>query len=183
MKNLQTFEEFLNESNHNLITFSIDDEKLDQILHDFHERELDYVDDKGDSLYTLPKKEFDRFINYADNKGFDVDYKNSEDSVIFIKESHYAFLGGNSNFTDEEMRKNVVDKILGKKYDSYIMFNEPKGVYDKMKSQYTSGSDNWEYIWRSTSNQSYALLSPDKKVIKAAIFSDGGIVGAIYVKK
>lgn len=87
MKNLKTFEEYINESNNNLITFSVDDEKLDQILHDFHERELDYVDDKGDSLYTLPKKEFDRFISYADDKGFDVDYEGSEDSVIYVKES------------------------------------------------------------------------------------------------
>jgi len=98
-------------------------------------------------------------------------------------ESHYAFLGGNSNFTDDEMRKNVVEPVLGKKYDAYIMFDGPSGEYDKMKAKYAKNSDSWENIWRSDSYQSYASISPDKKVIKAAVFAKGGIVGAIYVKK
>jgi hypothetical protein len=103
----------------------------------------------------------------------------------FLNESHYSFLGGNSNFTDDEMRKNVVDKVLGKNYDAYIMFDDksPKGQYDAMKSKYASDSKNWEVIWRSKSYQGEASLSPDKKVIKASIFAKGGIVGAIYVKK
>jgi len=103
----------------------------------------------------------------------------------FLNESHYAFLGGNSNFTDEEMRKNVVDKVLGKRYDSYIMFDDkaPKGQYDAMKSKYASDAENWEVIWTSKSYQGEAKLSPNKKVIKAAVFGKGGIIGAIYVKK
>lgn len=103
----------------------------------------------------------------------------------FISESHYAFLGGNTNFTDEEMRKNVVEKVFGKKYEAYIMFDDeaPKGQYDKMKAKYANDSDKWEVIWRSQSYQSEALLSPDKKVIKAKVFGKGGIIGAIYVKK
>ena len=103
----------------------------------------------------------------------------------FVNESHYAFLGGNSNFTDDEMRKNVVDKVLGKNYDAYIMFDDsaPKGEYDKMKAKYASNTDKWEVIWRSQSYQGEALLSPDKKVIKAKVFGKGGIIGAVYVKK
>jgi hypothetical protein len=83
------------------------------------------------------------------------------------------------------MRKNVVDKVLGKNYDAYIMFddNAPKGEYDKMKAKYASDTSKWETIWRSNSYQSEALLSPDKKVIKAKVFGKGGIIGAIYVKK
>jgi len=76
----------VNESSTDLITFSVDDEKLDQLLHDFHGRELDYVNDKKDILYTLPRREFDRFIDAADSKGFDVDYNESEDSVIYVME-------------------------------------------------------------------------------------------------
>jgi hypothetical protein len=109
--------------------------------------------------------------------------KNLQTFEEFLNESHYAFLGGNSNFTDDEMRKNVVDKVLGTKYDAYIMFDGPKGEYDKMKAKYAGDADNWEEIWRSQSYQTYAKLSKNKKVVKAAVFAKGGIVGAIYVKK
>ena len=104
-------------------------------------------------------------------------------SIESVQESHYAFLGGNSNFTDKEMRKNIVEQKLGTKYDAYIMFDGPKGEYDKMKAKYASNSDSWENLWKSSSNQSYADISPDGKVIKASVFANGGIVGAIYVKK
>ena len=56
MKNLQTFEEFLNESlneSNEEIVFSVDDDKLDQILNSKFSRQLDYKDDKGDSLSSL----------------------------------------------------------------------------------------------------------------------------------
>ena len=99
-----------------------------------------------------------------------------------VQESHYAFLGGNSNFTDDEMRKNIVEPTLGTKYDAYIMFDGPKGEYDKMKAKYASNSDSWKNLWKSSSNQSYADISPDGKVIKATVFAKGGIVGAIYIK-
>lgn len=41
----------------------------------------------GDEYYTLPKRDFDRFLDLADSSGFDVDYDNSEDSVIHVYES------------------------------------------------------------------------------------------------
>lgn len=107
----------------------------------------------------------------------------------FIAESQYAFLGGRSKrrkwyFTDEEMRRNVVDRVLGKNYDAYIMFDET-GEYEKIKNMYAKDADNWEVIWRSESNESNARLSPNKKVIDASIFDrgKGGIIGAIYIKK
>lgn len=100
-----------------------------------------------------------------------------------ISESAYAFLGGNSNFTDAEMRKNIVEPELGAKYDAYIMFSGPAGEYDKMKAKYASDTKGWETLWRSRSYQSEALLSPDKKIIKAKVFDKGGIIGAIYIKK
>lgn len=86
MKHLHTFESFLNESKDE-ITFSIDDDKLDQILNSKFSRQLDYKDEGGDSFYVLDRKDFDRFIDLADSSGFDVDYENSEDSVISVQES------------------------------------------------------------------------------------------------
>ena len=69
------------------IIFSVDDEKLDQILHAKFKSQLDYEDIKGDSYYALPKREFDRFIDLADSSGFDVDYDGSETSVVYVHES------------------------------------------------------------------------------------------------
>lgn len=112
---------------------------------------------------------------------FSMDYLS--DNLESLEESYSAFLGGNSNFTDAEMRKNVVEPTLGKSYDAYVMFEGPKGEYDEMKAKYAAGSDRWKNLWRSMSGQSYADISPDGKVIKAAVFAKGGIVGAIYVKK
>jgi hypothetical protein len=87
MKHLKTFESFLNEAKDS-VTFSVNDEKLDQLLHDFHERELDYVKVKGDDFYSLPKREFDRFIAAADSKGFgEEDWSYYEESVNPIRES------------------------------------------------------------------------------------------------
>ena len=108
-----------------------------------------------------------------------------EEVANVLKESHYAFLGGNTNFTDAEMRTNVVDKVLGKDYNAFIMFDDsaPKGQYDKMKAKYADDSDKWEVIWRSSSYQGEARLSPNKKVIKAKVFGKGGIIGALYIKK
>ena len=64
------------------VTFTVDDDKLDNKLHDMFKDKLDYKDDRGDSWYILDKKDFDRFIDYADSAGYDVDYDNSADSVI-----------------------------------------------------------------------------------------------------
>ena len=75
-------------SDPNNIIFSINDEKLDDILQANHRRELEYRKDvTGDVYYILPIKEFDRFIDYADSAGYDVDYENSEDSVIYVADA------------------------------------------------------------------------------------------------
>ncbi len=83
MKNVQTFDEFINESSREVI-FSVDDYKLDQMLNSRFSRQLDYAEVKGDSYYVLSIKDFDRFIDTADSLGFDVDYENSEDSLIDV---------------------------------------------------------------------------------------------------
>jgi hypothetical protein len=66
------------------VIFSVDDDALDTLLNDFHRSELDYEDIHGDSYYKLNRRDFDRFIDYADSNGFDVDYENNEDAVVYV---------------------------------------------------------------------------------------------------
>ena len=101
----------------------------------------------------------------------------------FIAESHYAYLGGNTNLTDAEMREKIVKPLLGDDFDAYVMFEGPAGEYEDMVAQWAPDTKGWERVWRSPSYQSYADVSPDGKVVKAAVFRNGGIVGALYVKR
>ena len=94
-KKYQIQESKINEIDDSYVVFVIDDDKLDQMLHSKFARKLDHEDVKGDSYYTLPQQEFDRFIDLADSSGFDVDYENSENSLLYIKEmSTSAGAGG-----------------------------------------------------------------------------------------
>ena len=93
MKKILTYDEFLTEArmkdtfkHSDVILFSVDDDKLDQMLNDKFARNLDFKDIKGDNYYSLPRREFDQFIDLADSSGFDVDYEGSEDSVISVME-------------------------------------------------------------------------------------------------
>jgi hypothetical protein len=143
MKNLHTFEEFLNESlNENAkdeIVFSIDDDKLDQMLNSKFSRQLDYKDDKGDSFYVLTRKDFDRFIDLADSSGFDVDYENSEDSVIAVQESLKENMNESSAYNDVvNILKDLhgfSDKIRFSTEDVNrvwnIVYDDPKGLTDE----------------------------------------------------
>jgi len=85
MKHLKTFESFISEAK-DMVTFSVNNDKLDQLLNDYHGRELDYVKIKGDDYYTLPKREFDRFIDAAYSKGFEVGYEGDDNSDVYIQE-------------------------------------------------------------------------------------------------
>jgi len=86
MKHLKTFESFISEAK-DMVTFSVNNDKLDQLLNDYHGRELDYEKIKGDEYYTLPRREFDRFIDAASSKGFEVGYEGDDDSDIYIQEN------------------------------------------------------------------------------------------------
>jgi len=86
MKHLKTFEGFINEAK-DMVTFLVNNDKLDQLLNDYHGRELDYVKIKGDEYYTLPKREFDRFIDAAYSKGFEVGYEGDDNSDVYVQES------------------------------------------------------------------------------------------------
>ena len=76
-------EEIQNALNDDII-FTVDDDKLDQLLNDSFRNKLGYMDINGDSYYTLSTNDFDRFIDAAYSRGFDVDYENSEDSLIYL---------------------------------------------------------------------------------------------------
>ena len=104
----------------NNIIFSINDEKLDDILRANHSRELEYKKDvTGDVYYILPTKEFDRFIDYADSAGYDVDYENSEDSVIYVADAEIKLREQNTGTIStkdpkqaEELAKKGIDVSL-----------------------------------------------------------------------
>lgn len=107
MKTIKTFEEFLNENlnksntktrqellrksggiDKDSVVFTLDDEKLDQLLYSKFYNQIDVQKAKdGDEYYVLSQRDFDRFMDLADSSGFDVDYENSEDSVIYVYES------------------------------------------------------------------------------------------------
>ena len=111
---------FKNMSNTDNIIFSINDEKLDDILRANHSRELEYKKDvTGDVYYILPTKEFDRFIDYADSAGYDVDYENSEDSVIYVADAEIKLREQNTGTIStkdpkqaEELAKKGIDVSL-----------------------------------------------------------------------
>jgi len=107
-------------SDPNNIIFSINDEKLDDILRANHSRELEYKKDvTGDVYYILPTKEFDRFIDYADSAGYNVDYENSEDSVIYVADAEIKLREQNTGTIStkdpkqaEELAKKGIDVSL-----------------------------------------------------------------------
>jgi hypothetical protein len=107
-------------SDPNNIIFSINDEKLDDILRANHSRELEYKKDvTGDVYYILPIKEFDRFIDYADSAGYNVDHENSEDSVIYVADAEIKLREQNTGTIStkdpkqaEELAKKGIDVSL-----------------------------------------------------------------------
>lgn len=181
MKKVKLFEEFINEA-------SMWDKVRAKSKEMFGEWVLDALDEE-DIAQLIDLPEADRIASKYFNEYTFMGLSNDQMGKLVnkypnvVKESAYAYLGGNSNFTDAEMRKNVVEPNLGKKYDAYIMFEGPKGQYDAMKRKYANDTTGWKNIYRSSSYQGEAYISPDGKVIKAAIFANAGIVGAIYVKK
>ena len=76
------------------VVFSVDDETLDMLLYDHHGEDLDYVNVSGDSYYKLNRRDFDRFMDAAISRGFNVDYENDEDAVIYVLEDDQYDKGG-----------------------------------------------------------------------------------------
>ena len=99
-----------------------------------------------------------------------------------IQENYYAGLGGSNPLSDSSMRTDIVEPNLGPNYEAFIMMNN-WNEYGKLDKQYPSlVTQGWKSLYRSDSGQGYARISPDGKVIKAAILTGNGIEGAFYVK-
>jgi hypothetical protein len=142
------------------------------------------------TLNSLKKKNPGKEVTYSfvQNspkypKGYVFHIKNKDKDKKLVKEDLMSTLGGERPYGDKEMREKIVEPNLGKNYDTYIMFKGPKGQYDQVKNKYVKDMENWKPLYRSSNYQGNAYLSPDGNVIKAAILDQGGVVGAIYVKK
>ena len=99
-----------------------------------------------------------------------------------VHENYYAGLGGSSPLSDSSIRTNIVEPNLGPNYEAFIMMKN-WNEYGKLDKQYPSlVTQGWKSLYRSDSGQGYARISPDGKVIKAAILTGNGIEGAFYVK-
>jgi hypothetical protein len=115
---------------HNKITFSVDSQEIDEMLYNSFDSQLEYDDKNGDILYKLPKRQFDRLIDMADSRGFDVDYENSEESVIIVYDN-YADGGKLPTITKEEWSKKQKDsKLKTEDGKYYIMkYDDKIGTY------------------------------------------------------
>jgi hypothetical protein len=99
-----------------------------------------------------------------------------------VHENYYAGLGGSSPLSDSSMKTDIVEPNLGPNYEAFIMMKN-WNEYGKLDKQYPSlVTQGWKSLYRSDSGQGYARISPDGKVIKAAILTGNGIEGAFYVK-
>lgn len=100
--------------------------------------------------------------------------------------SYYDLLGGSEPFTNSEMKSNVVEPNLGPNFETIMMFDENSNLnpkYNELKAKYPDEiTKDWQLIYRSSNYQGYAEISPNRKVIKAAILNGGGIKGVFYVK-
>ena len=102
-----------------------------------------------------------------------------------VAESAYAMLGGSNPLTGEAMKTKIVEPALGPNFETVEMFknNSFTPRYKQLDAKFPRAvTDKWKVLYRSDSYQGYAKISPDGKVIKAAVLGPGSIVGVFYVK-
>ena len=140
------------QSTSDVVTFSIDDDKLDTLLHDKFSKYIDYIEDDGlDSYYTLPQRQFDRFIDLADSSGFDTDeliQMNEMSTTAGAPGYETPFAFGAAD--DETMEQGGYKKVKTKKDES---------VYKQMMSQL--------HEMRYSDYKNDASASPKTKVNKS----------------
>jgi len=178
-------------SDPNNIIFSINDEKLDDILRANHGRELEYKKDvTGDVYYILPTKEFDRFIDYALSTGYDVDYENSEDSVIYVRDAE-----GRVNETqgipapeEIEAANKGLDQLLPKMKQLTSLVGENEIAEAQLVNNLTDYRGGIEYVVRDPQTAQSVLDEirqwSEKKgftIIKSMI-SKSGRIGYFYYR-
>ena len=102
-----------------------------------------------------------------------------------VAESAYAMLGGSNPLTGDAMKTKIVEPALGPNFETVEMFknNSFTPRYKQLDAKFPRAvTDKWKVLYRSDSYQGYAKISPDGKVIKAAVLGPGSIVGVFYVK-
>ena len=102
-----------------------------------------------------------------------------------VAESAYAMLGGSNPLTGDAMKTKIVEPALGPNFETVEMFknNSFTPRYKQLDAKFPRAvTDKWKVLYRSDSYQGYAKMSPDGKVIKAAVLGPGSIVGVFYVK-
>ena len=102
-----------------------------------------------------------------------------------VAESAYAMLGGSNPLTGEAMKTKIVEPALGPNFETVEMLknNSFTPRYKQLDAKFPRAvTDKWKVLYRSDSYQGYAKISPDGKVIKAAVLGPGSIVGVFYVK-
>ena len=102
-----------------------------------------------------------------------------------VAESAYAMLGGSNPLTGEAMKTKIVEPALGPNFETVEMFknNSFTPRYKQLDAKFPRAvTDKWKVLYRSDSYQGSAKMSPDGKVIKAAVLGPGSIVGVFYVK-
>ena len=141
MKHIKTFESFLNEAIDS-VTFSVNDEKLDQLLHSKHGKELDYVTIKGDEFYSLPKREFDRFMDTANSKGFGEEswsyYEESTNYMNEAKGESGLMVFGKTNLDNNKIGDWLDDSDYTAEWNAregYWLFPEEEGNYDELEME------------------------------------------------
>ena len=102
-----------------------------------------------------------------------------------VQESYYDMLGGSNPLSNAAMKTNIVEPALGPNFETVEMFRNDSfnPRYNQLDAKFPRAmTDKWKVLYRSDSYQGYAKMSPDGKVIKAAVLGPGSIVGVFYVK-
>lgn len=102
-----------------------------------------------------------------------------------VQESYYDMLGGSNPLSNAAMKTNIVEPALGPNFETVEMFRNDSfnPRYNQLDAKFPRAmTDKWKVLYRSDSYQGYAKISPDGKVIKAAVLGPGSIVGVFYVK-
>jgi len=152
----------------------------------------DESDEGGEDMYVVwdNTRNQDEIGSYDDEPEFES--ADPAEVAAFLKsknnnvnESYYATLGGSSPLSDVAMKTKIVEPVLGPNFETVKMFKDSSSNprYKQLEAKFPREIiDKWKVLYRSDSYQGYAKLSPDRKVIKAAILDDGGISGVFYVK-
>ena len=171
---------------------SPDTEEATLVVGNYAVVHYDQTDEGGEDMYVVwdNTRDQEEIGSYDDEPEFES--ADPAEVAAFLKsknnnvdESYYATLGGSSPLSDAAMKTKVVEPVLGPNFETVMMFKDSSSNprYKQLEAKFPREIiDKWKLLYRSDSYQGYAKLSPDGKVIKAAILDDGGVSGVFYVK-